>query len=127
MSCACENETKAPQSCASTETERWIQPRADVVENSDGFVVTLDVPGVAKGALDVTLDDRTLTVVGRRESGLVGETLHRESKAAGFRRAFTLGEAIDPSGITAGLQDGVARLTLPKAVEAKPRRITVAG
>jgi len=127
MSCVCENETKAPESCASVETERWIQPRADVVESQDGFVVTLDVPGVAKGALGVTLDDRTLTVVGRRESGPVGEMLHRESKAAGFRRAFTLGESIDPNGISANLRDGVATLTLPKAVAAKPRKISVAG
>ncbi len=127
MSCVCESETKAPPACASVETERWIRPRADVAENKDGFVVTLDVPGVGKDALDVTLDDRTLTVVGRRESGPVGETLHRESKAAGFRRAFTLGESIDPKGISANLRDGVATLTLPKAVAAKPRKISVAG
>jgi HSP20 family protein len=133
MSCACVNETEKEtraskaESQARVESERWALPRADVVESEEGFVVTLDLPGVGKDALDVTLEDRTLTVVGRRENALAGEPLHRESRAAGYRRVFSLGESVDPVGISAGIRNGVARLTLPKVVEAKPRRIAVIG
>ncbi len=127
MSCVLENEKKTGDEGVSMQAVRWIQPCADVAENKDGFTLTLDLPGVGRDSLDVTLDDRTLTVTGARDGFSDGQTLYRESRAAGFRRAFTLGDSIDAGAITAAIKNGVAKIRLPKAVAAKPRTIKVTG
>ena len=107
--------------------ESWLQPRADLIENKNGFRATLDMPGVNKDSLNVFVHERTLTIEGRRETAPSGATLHRESNAAGFRRRFTLGESIEVAAITVSIRNGVATIGLPKVAQAKPRNIPVAG
>jgi HSP20 family protein len=55
-----------------------------------------------------------------------GTLLHRESRSENFRRAFELDPSIDADKISAKIEQGVVRLTLPKAEQVKPRKITVA-
>lgn len=85
------------------------------------------MPGVNKDLLSVAVEDRILTIEGRRKTTLDGSTLHRESTTAGFRRRFTLGDSIDVNAITASIRNGVATIGLPKVAKAKPRTIPVAG
>ena len=77
-------------------------------------------------ALDITLEDTTLTIIGRREKADVDtEAIYRESPTADYRRVFELVPAIDPARIDAKLEHGVLTVLLPKSERAKPRKIAV--
>jgi HSP20 family protein len=135
MSAVIENKKNSESCCAtapaaSCETGRrqeWLRPRVDVVEGESAFTLTLDVPGVGRDSLEVVLNDKTLTIVGRRTRPNDEAVLHRESRVADYRREFTLGDSIDGEGVTATVRDGVAVVTLPKAEKVKPRKIKIAG
>ncbi|HIG75969.1 MAG TPA: Hsp20/alpha crystallin family protein [Bacteroidetes bacterium] len=103
-------------------------PRTDIAETDDAYLLTLDLPGIPRDALDVTFEDGTLKVSGERQS--VRETqegrYHRVERSAGrFFRSFALGSDVDADGIDAELADGVLTLRVPKAETAQPRRIDV--
>ena len=88
-------------------------------------MVLADLPGVAKEALDVRVDNHVLTIRGQARHGVPGEVVYREYALVNFFRQFELSEKVDQSQITADLKSGVLTLTLPKAQEAKPRQIEV--
>lgn len=92
----------------------WYRPATDVAESADAFQLTLDAPGVAPSAFELTTEGRTLIVSGVRADG-----------ERGWRRAFNLSAAVDAGRITARAENGVLTVTLPKAEAAKPRRIAV--
>jgi HSP20 family protein len=84
--------------------------------------------GVGKDGLELTLEGTELTIVGRRQLNLDGaEVVYRESSPLSFKRVFELDPAIDTGKITAGIEQGVLTVNLPKAEKVKPRRITVSG
>ncbi len=93
----------------------WYRPAVDVFEGTEGFRLVLDVPGVSKAALEVTVEGRKLTVSGRRAKG-----------NAGWRHAFTLPDVVDTERIHADLADGVLTLDLPRRPELSPRKIEIA-
>jgi len=100
----------------------------DIYDREDEVVLVADMPGVRGGDVDVNLDRGTLTIHGRVSSpGVAGEWTQREFRLGNYSRTFTVGEDIDPSGISAELKDGVLTLRLPKAEERKPRKIQVRG
>jgi len=107
--------------------EQFITPAATVLENADGYTLEVEMPGVNKETLDMWVENNELTILGRRSLPTVeGTLLHRESRPENFRRAFELDPSIDAGKISAGIEQGVVRLTLPKAEQVKPRKITVA-
>jgi HSP20 family protein len=81
---------------------------------------------VNKEGLDISLDNNVLTIVGRRLPDPDATLLYRESEAADFRRVFELDPSIDTAKIAAKIDQGILTLTLPKAEQVKPRRISVA-
>ena len=93
----------------------WYRPAVDVFEGPEGFRLVLDVPGVPRAALEVSVEDRKLTVSGRRAK-----------TSTGWRHAFTLPDVVDAERIGADLADGVLTLTLPRRPEASPRKIEIA-
>src|SRR3954468_21834465 len=106
--------------------ERFIAPPAPVVENAEGYTLEVEMPGVSKENLEMWVEKNELTIVGRRSIPAVeGALLHRESRSENFRRAFELDPSIDAEKISAKIEQGVVRLTLPKAEQVKPRKITV--
>jgi len=105
--------------------ERYVAPPVDIYETQEGVVVLADLPGVAKEALDVRVEQNRLTIRGQARHGVPGEAVYREYALVNFFRQFALSEHVDQSQITAELQSGVLTLTLPKAEEAKPRQIVV--
>jgi HSP20 family protein len=94
---------------------RWLRPAVDLRQADDGALVAyLDVPGVKKESLRLTVEDRTLTVRAPR------------SEAIGYRFTLQLPDAVDPERTEAKLADGVLSITLRRSASAEPRRITVA-
>src|SRR5690606_31726137 len=98
----------------------------DIWEGDDAFVLYGDLPGVDPGSLDIQFENRQLTIHGkvcRRCEGV--NYMFSEYGIGDFHRSFTIGEAINSEAISAELCNGVLTLHLPKADEAKPRRIQV--
>jgi len=106
--------------------EQFIAPAATVLENEDGYTLEIEMPGVSKETLEMWVENNELTVLGRRSLPAVeGTLLHRESRSENFRRTFELDPSIDAEKISAKIEQGVVSLTLPKAEQVKPRKITV--
>ena len=102
-------------------------PRVDIVETGDALEVLADMPGVTRDGVEVTLEQRVLTVRGRAEvpvpEGMA--PLYLEYEPGDYERAFALSDAVDPAGIGARVRGGVLHLRLPKAGPAELRRIEV--
>lgn len=108
------------------EGEQFITPAASVSETTDGYALELEMPGISKDGLDISVENNELSIVGRRENKPVeGTVLHRESRPRNYRRTFEIDPSIDAGKISARIMQGVVTLTLPKTEEVKPRKITV--
>ncbi len=105
-----------------------VRPVHELNETADAFGLTVQLPGVARDGLEVTVEEDVLRVVGRRAwTPPAGwSPLHRETTDAPFTLAVALGQAVAADRIAAELRDGVLRLSLPKVEAVRPRRITVA-
>jgi HSP20 family protein len=106
----------------------YITPPANITATDNGYLIEIEMPGVNKEGLEITVESNELTITGRRHSELPdGELLYCESALADFRRIFELGLDIDTSKISAEMAQGIVKLRLPKAEQAKPRKIQIAG
>jgi HSP20 family protein len=100
----------------------------DVIENADEYVVKASLPGINADDIDVTFDNNVLTIKGEiKEEKDVEETKYhlRERRYGSFSRSISLPTNIKTDSIQADYADGILTLTLPKAEEAKPKRIQV--
>lgn len=105
-----------------------VTPRYQLTETTEAYGLTVELPGVAKDGLELTIDHEQIRVVGRR-AGRKPEAwtaLHRETRDAHFELELEHGRAVDPETIRAELRDGLLRVALPKAGALKPRKIAVA-
>jgi HSP20 family protein len=106
---------------------RYFVPAADIYETDDALTVLLEMPGVERKDISISLKDNTLSVEGKidfsKYQGM--EPVYTEYLVGNYTRSFNLSQRIDQSGIEAQLQDGVLTLTLPKVKEAQPRRINI--
>jgi HSP20 family protein len=103
-------------------------PALDLYESGDHLVAAVELPGMRKEDIDISLHDGTLTISGERksESNKNGETAQRTERYVGtFRRSIALPTRVDAGKVSATYQDGILRVTLPKAEEAKPKQIHV--
>jgi HSP20 family protein len=108
------------------QSEQFVAPAASVTEDGDGYTLQVEMPGVNKEGLEISVENNELTIVGRRAMPAVdGTPIHCESRPENFRRAFELDPSIDTGKIVAKIDQGVATLTLPKAEQVKPRKIAV--
>jgi HSP20 family protein len=108
------------------QTEQFVAPPASVIEAGDGYMLEVEMPGVNKDGLDISVENNELTIVGRRSLPIVeGTLIHHESRPENFRRTFELDPSIDANKISARIEQGLATLTLPRAEHVKPRKITV--
>jgi HSP20 family protein len=106
------------------QTEQFIAPPASVIEAGDGYTLEIEMPGVTKDRLDISVENNELTIVGQRSLPAVeGTLIHHESRPENFRRIFELDPSIDGDKISAKIEQGLATLTLPKAEHVKPRKI----
>src|SRR5690348_1045379 len=104
----------------------FVAPEVNIFETKDGYVLQAEMPGVSKAGLEITVEGNELTITGHRElPPLSGESLFRESHSGDFRRVFELDPAIDTTKVTAHMEQGILKLTLPKSERVKPRKIVV--
>ena len=118
---------QAGERAESTRNAPIFVPAADIYETNDTLFLSLEMPGVNPGAVNIMLDQRVLTISGRsRWSAPEGYSLtHHEYRDGDYERAFTLSEAIDSDNIEAELKEGVLRLKLPKSQPAPAKTINV--
>jgi len=108
------------------QTDRFVAPVASVIEDNDGYLLQVEMPGVNKNGLEISMEDNELTIVGRRSTPMIdGAVLHHESRGEDYRRTFELDPSIDSNKINAKIDQGILTLTLPKAEHVKPRKIAV--
>lgn len=103
-------------------------PPTDVYETDDAYVVESELPGFGHDDIEVTLDQGTLTIRGARESETERETdeYHLRERAAGqFERSFRLPRSIEAEDVKARFDQGILRVEVPKAAEARSRKIDV--
>ena len=106
---------------------RFFVPSTDAYETEDGLTRVMEMPGVSRDNLDVSLEEGVLRVEGRLDfskyAGL--SPLYTEYNVGHYARSFSLSDKVDQENIGATLEDGVLTLTLPKSPAARPRRISI--
>ena len=105
-------------------------PAVDVEETADAYVIKAEMPGFKEDDVKITVDKHVLHI-----SGSVDETdkenkdgrkyLIKERRHESFERSFSLPDGLDESAISAGFENGILTVTLPKTPEEKPRKIEV--
>ena len=103
-------------------------PTIDLYEDHDKLVVKVEVPGMKKEDIDISLHDGVLAIAGERkaEEKFENAETHRSEMFVGrFQRALTLPTPVQVDKVNATYQDGILTVSLPKAEEAKPKQIKV--
>jgi len=113
-------------STSTNESAAYLTPVADIASSGDAYVLQVEMPGVDKSGLELTVENGELVIVGhRRRIDSIGEPLYREIRTNDYRRVYELDPSIDTGKINARIDQGLLTVTLPKAETVKPRKIAV--
>lgn len=105
----------------------WV-PALDVIERSDAYEISGDLPGIDPAQVEITVQDSTLTISGSREfsSEVDDEQVHRvERRYGAFSRSLALPKNVSADKIDAAFDKGVLFVRVPKAEEVKPKKISI--
>lgn len=108
--------------------EGFWTPSVDISEESDKLVMTVELPGVDKKDVKISLHDNVLTIEGQksRQAEEQKDKYYRCERSYGkFSRSFTIPTKVVADKIDAGYKDGILTITLPKVEEAQPRQIQI--
>jgi HSP20 family protein len=103
-------------------------PRMDLMEADDHYRMHVDLPGVAKADVSITVEDNELTIRGERQAGSQAQGDHvvrMERTFGAFYRSVRLPRAVDENKINATFSDGVLTVTLPKTEKSRPKKIKI--
>ena len=102
-------------------------PRVDVYETHEGFVLLVDLPGVEPSSIDLSVTGNVLTLRGEKAMGELpeGHAQVRERESGTFHRQLTLSSEVNFDAVQAETRNGILRVTLPKQEAAKPRTIPI--
>ena len=102
-------------------------PALDLYQNNDNVVAVVELPGMQKEDIEISLQDGTLIISGERKEETSQENgATRTERCTGkFRRSITLPTRVDAATVGATYKDGILKVTLPKAEEAKPKQIQI--
>ena len=106
----------------------WM-PATDIQETKDDVVVSVEIPGMKKDEIKVTVQDNILTIRGEKKQEKEEKDInyHRiERNYGSFTRSFSLPTSVKADKISATYEAGVLRILLPKAEKAKPKEIPIA-
>ncbi len=123
-----EEEKKACEKETVSRTKPEIAPVSTVEEKDDGYQVAIELPGVPREAIDLSLENRTLSVTAENTVGSYeGYTrLRHEAPEVRYRVTFSIPEQVDETAIQAAYKNGVLTLTLPKRKTVKTQKIAIA-
>ncbi|PWT78667.1 MAG: heat-shock protein Hsp20 [Acidobacteria bacterium] len=99
----------------------------DLYQSNDNVIAVVELPGMRKKDIDISLHDGTLTISGERKRESIGgeKAEHTERYVGTFRRSIVLPTRVDANKVSATYRDGMLTVTLPKAEEAKAKQIEV--
>ncbi len=103
-------------------------PAIDAIQDGEGYILKMDIPGVPASDLQISVEGDTVQVSGERKTDTETKKenyVRRERTAGKFSRTVTLPYQVDNSKVEAKVKDGVLTLTLPKREADKPRRVEV--
>ena len=101
-------------------------PPVDLYETAGAFVLTAELPGLSRDAIDIVAEEGRIVIRGERGGQVPCEQYHRVERGHGrFSRSFLLPEPIDAEAVTADLKNGLLTVTIPKAGGRGARRIEV--
>jgi HSP20 family protein len=102
-------------------------PALDLYQNSDNIVAVVELPGMRKEDIEISLQDGMLVIRGERKDETSSENgaTRTERYTGKFRRSVTLPTRVDVNKVNATYKDGILTVTLPKAEEAKPKQIQI--
>jgi HSP20 family protein len=115
------------QDAPATQVRNLRRPAYDVSEASEAFFIRVNLPGVKREGVDISIEDEVLNIVATRAQAVPEgwRPLNRELPRGDYRLDLRLNVPINESAIKARVEHGVLELTLPKADEVKPRKIEV--
>ncbi len=105
----------------------WVPP-VNIEETGDAYEVTAELPGMKPDDVNITLEQNVLTISGERKWTDEGDNrnFHRVERGYGrFLRTFALPQQVAADRVLAAYEDGVLRVTIPKAEGARPRRVQI--
>ncbi|MGA7902668.1 MAG: Hsp20/alpha crystallin family protein [Terrimicrobiaceae bacterium] len=104
----------------------YFTPLVNLHQDADGYSLEVEMPGVNKQGVEITVEDGKLIIGGHLSpGGQFGQAVYRERRAGEYRRVFDLDPSIDGSKINASMEQGLLTVHLPKVEAVKPRKITV--
>jgi HSP20 family molecular chaperone IbpA len=106
-------------------SERYIRPAVDIIETEEGLTLVADIPGAAKGTLDVNVEKGILTISAPASRTMPGRSVFSEFELAPYYRQFSIPEVLDHTKAKADFANGLLTLKIPKAEAAKPRKIEI--
>jgi HSP20 family protein len=111
---------------SANDSAAYLIPVADITSSGDAYILQVEMPGVDKSGLELTVQNGELVIVGhRRWIDSIGERVYREIRTNDYRRVYELDPSIDTARISARIDQGLLTVTLPKAESVKPRKIAV--
>lgn len=114
---------------SSLETSQWV-PAVDIKEDQHNFKLKVDLPGIDKDDIVISMENGMLSIQGERHEDKKeeGDNFYRIERVSGkFYRRFALPETADSENIQANIKKGVLELTIPKKEIAKPKSIEIKG
>jgi HSP20 family protein len=107
-------------------------PALDVYEDKDNVTVKVEIPGMKKEEIEISLHEGTLTLSGERKNEAKGnygdaQAIRTERFAGRFSRSITLPADVNAEAVKATYKDGLLTVVLPKAEESKPKQIEIKG
>ncbi len=121
------SDTNVTKAANTLRADVYMTPPVDVIEDASGITLYADLPGVPKDKLNLQVEADALTIEGEvvlnAPEGMEG--LHAEISLPRYRRVFTLSKELDAEHVNAEFKHGVLKLHIPKAAQARPRKISV--
>lgn len=106
------------------DSKRLGYPPVNLSEDEENIYVRSEIPGMEMADIELTLTDKTLVLKGER-APVEGKFFRQERPSGVFQRIVTLNLPVDRDQVKAVMRDGVLTVTLPKAEESKPRKISI--
>jgi HSP20 family protein len=123
---------RSPGSIGPISKQEWTEgvwtPSVDVSESKDNVIINVEIPGMSKDDVKVSVQDNVLTLSGERkqEKEEKDTSYHRIERSYGsFSRSFTLPTSVQPDKVKASYKDGILKIVLPKSEEVKPKQILI--